>query len=147
MAGQRANSPRKDREGYSRSPLLGSLFRTGSPIKDREKDSSILRIWRRSESEDLENGKGVKSENAKGTKKPSTTPSKNTSLQETDNSKKQMKANHKFRLLLLAICICQTVFTATSMYFNLSDRKGSSQQVMEETRVRTEEMRIKELQR
>ncbi len=115
-------------------------------MKDREKDSSILRIWRRGDSEDLENGKGIKSENAKGAKKPPTTPSKSVLCQDVENTKKQMKANHKFRLLLVAMCICQTVFTATSMYFNVTDRKGSSQ-VMEENRLRNEELRIKELRR
>jgi hypothetical protein len=146
MAGSQCRTTELDRDGYSKSPLSGSLYRTGSPIKDRDKDSSILRIWRRVDSEDLENGKGVKSEDVKGTKKPPTNSCKNMTCQDTENSKKQTKSNHKFRLLLLAMCICQTVFTATSMYFNVPDRKGSSQ-VMEEKMIRNEELRNRELQR
>ncbi len=141
---------RTDSEGYSRSPLASSIFRTGSLIRDREKDSSILRIWRKGDPDDLENGKGagkgVKSEIVKATKMPSAALIKSVSCQETDNPKKQMKVNHIFRLILLAMTIFQSAFTATSMYFNVSDRKGSSE-VMEINWLRNEALRIKELQR
>ena len=117
MLGNGMRTPTAINTPTNRDRDQGSI-RTPTAINtpsNRERDHRILK---RTEPDDAENGKGEK--------RIFKVPSKHSINGDNDNSRKPSKVHLKFQALLISLCLCQSVFTAISMYFNVYERKASS---------------------